>query len=60
MVRINVKISEDLNKKIDILSERWGVTKSMLCAMGIGQFIDNLESSSPINQEQFKELNKKE
>lgn len=60
MVRINVKISDEINTKVDMLCKRWGVTKSMICAMGIGQFIDNLESSSPITQEQFKALAKKE
>lgn len=59
--RINVTISDTLNTKLDIYSERYGVTKSSIVGFVLGQWMDNFERSndnlqSSINNKGF--LNK--
>lgn len=44
--RINVTISDTLNIKLDIYSERYGVTKSSIVGFVLGQWMDNFERSN--------------
>lgn len=41
--RINVGISDTLNKKLDEYVERYGVTKSSIVGFVLGQWIDQIE-----------------
>lgn len=41
-VRINITVSVEMNAKLDEVSKRWGVSKSNLCGMMIGQSVDTI------------------
>ena len=43
--RLNVVLSEDNYEKISTLSERWGVSKSNVVGVALGQYFDSLEMS---------------
>lgn len=43
--RLNVVLSEDNYNKITALSERWGVSKSNVVGVALGQYFDGLEMS---------------
>jgi len=43
--RLNVVLSEDNYNKITALSERWGVSKSNVVGVALGQYFDSLEMS---------------
>lgn len=40
--RIQVNISDMVNDMLDELSSVWGVSKSGICAMAIGQYVEGL------------------
>lgn len=41
--RINVTVSDILNKKMDAYAERYGISKSALAGFVIGQWMDSME-----------------
>jgi Glu-tRNA(Gln) amidotransferase subunit E-like FAD-binding protein len=41
--RINVIVSDTLNEKLDKYSEKYGVSKSMICSFVVGQWVDQME-----------------
>lgn len=55
--RINVTISDTLNTKLDIYSERYGVTKSSIVGFVLGQWMDNFER---INDNVHSSINNKD
>lgn len=46
--RLNVVLSEENYNKITMLSERWGVSKSNVVGVALGQYFDNLEISKNV------------
>ena len=44
-MRLNIPVSDELNEKLNALSKKWGVTKSSLCAIAIGQYIDGVDEA---------------
>lgn len=46
--RLNVVLSEDNYNKITALSERWGVSKSNVVGVALGQYFDGLEMSKSV------------
>ena len=49
--RLNVVLSEDNYNKVTALSERWGVSKSNVVGVALGQYFDSLERKSKIKGE---------
>lgn len=45
-MKIQVTISDDMGKRVDNKAKEFGVTRSALCAMAIGQFIDSQEKGA--------------
>ena len=43
MFRINITISDEVNEKLTAISKRWGVSKSNLCGMVLGQYVDGID-----------------
>lgn len=43
--RINITVSEEVNAKLDSISKKWGVSKSNLCAMVLGQYVDGVDKA---------------
>lgn len=54
--RINVMVSDMLNTKLDIYSERYGVSKSSIVGFVLGQWMDNVERT---NEAVYGSLNNK-
>lgn len=46
--RLNVVLSEENYNKITALSERWGVSKSNVVGVALGQYFDSLEVSKNV------------
>lgn len=46
--RLNVVLSEDNYNKITTLSERWGVSKSNVVGVALGQYFDGLNISKEV------------
>ena len=44
-MRLNIPVSDEVNEKLNALSKKWGVTKSSLCAIAIGQYIDGVDEA---------------
>ena len=42
--RINVMISDEVNLKLNVLSKKYGMAKSAMCAFVIGQWLDQKET----------------
>ena len=42
-MRLSVTVSEEVNMKLDMLTKKWGVSKSNLCAMVLGQYVDGID-----------------
>ena len=39
-MRINVSISDDMNKNIEVICSRWGCSKSDLVSIVLGQYLE--------------------
>ena len=50
-MRIQVNLSDSMVKKLDAMSEDYGVTRSALCAMLIGQGVDGINQARQIVSE---------
>ena len=46
--RLNVVLSQENYDKVTALSERWGVSKSNVVGVALGQYFDNLEISKNV------------
>lgn len=44
-MRIQVSLSDDMVARVDKLAESYGVTRSALCSMYIGQMVDGTEKA---------------
>jgi predicted transcriptional regulator len=44
-VRLNITVSDEVNKKLDSMASRWGVSKSGLCAMILGKYVDGIDKA---------------
>lgn len=42
MIRLSVSVSDEVNVKLNAMANKWGVSKSNLCAMVLGQYVDEL------------------
>lgn len=40
--RINIQVSDRINEQLDHLSEVYGIPKSSIAALGIGQYVEGL------------------
>lgn len=58
--RLNVVLSEDNYNKITTLSERWGVSKSNVVGVALGQYFDGLEMSKNAAVQALKAIAKDE
>ena len=58
--RLNVVLSEDNYNKITELSERWGVSKSNVVGVALGQYFDSLEMSKTVAVQALKAIAKDE
>ena len=54
--RLNVVLSEDNYNKITALSERWGVSKSNVVGVALGQYFDSLEMSKDAVVQTFQAI----
>lgn len=43
-MRIQVNLTDDMVERVDRIRKQYGVTRSALCAMFIGQQVDNTEN----------------
>lgn len=57
--RLNVFLSEDNYNKITTLSERWGVSKSNIVGVALGQYFDFNITLQSIARNEFNELAEK-
>lgn len=62
--RLNLYLSQDLLKRLEFCSERYGVSRTQLAVMLIGQGLAGIEEafrvSSSVSNELFKNLDKEE
>lgn len=58
--RLNVVLSEDNYNKITALSERWGVSKSNVVGVALGQYFDSLEISKNVAVQALRSIAKDE
>lgn len=47
-MRINITISDEMNEKLNAISKKWGVSKSNLCTIAIGQYVEGLDRAYEI------------
>lgn len=45
MMRLNITVSDEVNEKLNGIAGKWGVSKSNLCAMVLGQYVDGLDKA---------------
>lgn len=45
MMRLNITVSDEVNVKLNSISGKWGVSKSNLCAMVLGQYVDGIDKA---------------
>lgn len=57
-MRIQVNLSDSMVKKLDKLADDYGVTRSALCAMLIGQGADGINQAKQIITEMSDSLKK--
>ena len=56
--RINVMISDEVNLKLNVLSKKYGMAKSAMCAFVIGQWIDQKETADGVFKQAISDINK--
>lgn len=44
-MRVQVNLSENMVKRVDVLAEDMGVSRSAFCSFVIGQYVQNYEKS---------------
>ncbi len=54
--RLNVVLSQENYDKVTALSERWGVSKSNVVGVALGQYFDNLEISKNVAVQALKAI----
>lgn len=59
-MRLNIPVSDEVNEKLNALSKKWGVTKSSLCAIAIGQYVDGVDEAFNLINRYTHDLVKKE
>lgn len=47
-MRVQVNINDDMVQKIDTYAHKYGVTRSALCSVAVGQYIDNLDNAKAV------------
>lgn len=45
-MRINVNLSDEMNKRLDNYSKRYGMSKSSIVGFVVGQWLDGLDSAN--------------
>lgn len=55
-MRVQVNIDDCMVQKIDMYAHRYGVTRSALCSVAVGQYIDNLESAKDVLNKMGQQL----
>lgn len=60
MFRLGITVSEEVNQKLNDLSKKWGVSKSNLCAMVIGQYVDGIDRAGMILDKYAMEMVKRD
>lgn len=59
-MRLNIPVSDEVNEKLNALSKKWGVTKSSLCAIAIGQYVDGVDEAFKLINRYTQDLVEKE
>lgn len=54
--RLSAYISQDLSDRLDMYSERWGVSKSALVSTALGQYFDALEKGYDFGFKMLEDL----
>lgn len=47
-MRVQVNISDEMVETIDMYAHKFGVSRSALCSVAVGQYIDNLVSTKDV------------
>lgn len=60
-MKVQVNLSDEMVNRVDNLAKSYGVSRSALCSMYIGQMVDNMEKSSSavasiLGNEKFMQL----
>lgn len=57
MKRVQVNLTEEMIERIDKIRKQYGVTRSALCAMFIGQMVDGTEKGVEIARNLMQDEN---